>query len=70
MYQQILDAKYGAMDGLAIGEEVEQAALNLFSTKDITTVDTRQLNFANWHQSFHDQTMKLLAEEPEVLYQP
>jgi hypothetical protein len=29
VYQQIQEAKYGNMDGLAIGEEVEQAVLKL-----------------------------------------
>lgn len=70
VYQQILDAKYGAMDGLAIGEEVEQAALQLYDADDVVTVDTRQLNFSRWHESFHEQTMTLLEQEPNVLYQP
>jgi hypothetical protein len=29
VYQHIQEAKYGAMDGLAIGEEVEDAVLRL-----------------------------------------
>lgn len=70
VYQQIQDAKYWAMDGLAIGEEVEQAVLKLLDWKQIATVSSDNLDFSNRHQSYHDRTQTILAESPEVVYQP
>ena len=70
VYKQILESKYWAMDWLAIGEEVEQAVLKLLEWKQIVTVSTKNLDFKNWHQSYHQETQKVIATDPEVIYQP
>lgn len=70
VYAQILEAKYWAMDGLAIWEEVEQAVLKLLDTRQITAISTQWLDFSKWHASYHEKTMQALDEKPAVVYQP
>lgn len=70
MYQDIIDVKYAAMDGLAVWEEVEQAVLKLFDTRKIETVSTDHMDFSRRHKNYHDRSMKILWEKPAVIYQP
>ena len=70
VFQQIQEANYGSMDGLAIGEEVEQAVLKLLEWKDIATVSSEDLDFLNRYQSYYSRTQEVLTENPEIIYQP
>lgn len=70
VYQQIIDEKYGEMDGRAIGKAAEHAVLQQFDPAQIATVDTHGLDYTHRHQSYADRTQRVLATNPTVLYQP
>lgn len=70
VFQKIQEAKYGNMDGLAIGEEAEQAVLKLLEWREIATVSSDNLDYSNRHQSYHERTQSIIASDPEVIYQP
>lgn len=68
-YNRIQDALYWAMDGITIGQTVEDMVLSCYLDKKITEIDTDNMR-SNRHQTYHDRTMKALEENPEILYQP
>lgn len=68
-YQAIQEAQYWAMDGATIGQEVEDMVLAQYQEKEITIIDTNNMR-SNWHQTYHDRTMKALEQHPDILYQP
>ena len=68
-HKSIQEAKYGAMDGMRIGQEVEDMVLASYPDKPVTTIDTENM-WSNRHKTYHDRTMKALEDNPEILYQP
>ena len=68
-YKSIQEDKYWAMDGVTIGQTVEDMVLECFPDKEITEIDTENMR-SNRHQTYHDRTMKALESDPEILYQP
>jgi hypothetical protein len=70
VYKQIMDSKYGSMDGVAIGQSVEDAVLKSLAGQEIVTVETTQLDNSHRHQSYHQKTMEAVQSLPPVIYQP
>jgi hypothetical protein len=68
-YQAIQESMYGAMDGAAIGQAVEDAVLSTYTDQTVTTIDTTEMR-DDRHGTYHARTIKALEENPAILYQP
>ncbi|NOZ43859.1 MAG: hypothetical protein GXP45_01655 [bacterium] len=68
-YKAIQEDMYGAMDGIAVGKATEDKVLDLYKNKQVVQVDTHDINFSDWHNSYYKLTQKVLSEMPELLYQ-
>lgn len=69
IYKKIQEKTYGGMDGIAIGQSVEDIVKNLYAPIVITEIDTTNMR-KNRHQTYHDRTMEMVWSDPEILYQP
>jgi hypothetical protein len=43
--------------------------LQLYKDKEITTVETSNINFSDWHNSYHKLTQEVVSNKPKVIYQ-
>ena len=68
-YQSIQGDMYWGMDWAAIGQSVEDMVKELYKGKTIVEIDTKNLDFKNWHQSYHEKSSKVLDDKADVLYQ-
>ena len=68
-YKSIQENMYWGMDGVAIGQSVEDMVKKLYKGKNILEVDTAHLDYKNRHQSYHELSSKVLDQNPDVLYQ-
>ncbi|MEI7919175.1 MAG: hypothetical protein WCH65_03020 [bacterium] len=57
------------MDGAAIGQSVEDMVKQLYRGKDIVEINTTNLDYKNWHQSYHELSSKVIDQNPDVVYQ-
>lgn len=69
IYQNILTKFYAGIDGIAIGKTVEDMAKKLRKDKDIFDINLMKKDFKNRHQSFHKNTMEVVNNWDEILYQ-
>lgn len=60
--------QYAGMDGLAVGEEVENMVLQLYANQTIHKVVLNSYN--NFHQNYHTITQQALHNQPDIIYQP
>jgi hypothetical protein len=68
-YERIQEAAYGTMDGVAIGQSVEDMVMALYDTTQIRVIDTTNMR-SNWHGTYHQRTIQIMHQPSEVVYQP
>lgn len=68
VYDAIMHDQYAGMDGLAVGEEVENMVLQLYANQTIHKVVLNSYN--NFHQNYHTITQQALHNQPDIIYQP
>jgi len=69
-YTMINQARYGDMDGAAIGQSVEDLVKELFADMTMVSVDGSKVDFKDRHRSYHQLTMDAIASGAAVIYQP
>ncbi len=69
IYKNIQENMYWGMDGAAIGQSVEDMVKQLYRGKDIVEINTTNLDYKNWHQSYHELSSKVIDQNPDVVYQ-
>jgi len=57
------------MDGVAIGEAVEDAVLETYVGWTTATISLEDF-WINWHESYHERSMTVVKESPDRIYQP
>jgi len=70
IYKKISKKQYGSIDGLAIGQSVEDVVKMFLKWKKIISPDLTQIKFYDWHNSFHKLTEEIIKKNPDVVYQP
>lgn len=69
-YTMINQARYGDMDGAAIGQSVEDLVKELFADMTMVSIDGSKVDFKDRHASYHRLTMDAIASGATVIYQP
>ena len=69
IHKTINEAKYWSMDWATVWQSVEDMVMRYYKDKEIAIVNTDKINFKNWHQSYHDLTMKVFDTNKDIIYQ-
>lgn len=69
VYTKINESLYGDMDGMAVGNAVEQQVCELLKDKKIVNVDKLQRKHPDWYLGFHQNSLDTLGQQPDVIYQ-
>ncbi len=67
VYKYINEQRYGSMDTIAIGQEVEDVVKRLWSS--VTEIDIDAIQNHARHQSYHDLSMNVIDDSPAIIYQ-
>lgn len=59
-YKLINDLRYAGIDGAAVGQEVEDAVLQIFADKEIVSVENPSRG-AGWHSRHQNNTQEAMA---------
>lgn len=68
-HKKIQESIYGGMDGVAIGQSVEDIVKELYETKSISMIDTQNMR-TDRHGTYHQRTVSVMTEKTDVIYQP
>ncbi len=68
-YELIQEEMYGEMDGLAIGQSVEDLVKQIYPDKKIYLIDTEKMR-SNRHGTYHQRTIKVMEGATGIIYQP
>jgi len=60
---------YGDMDGLAIGQSVEELVKQIYPDHTIALIDTEKMR-KDRHATYHSRTIKVMEKATGVIYQP
>lgn len=68
-YGLIQEEMYGDMDGLAIGQSVEEMVKRIYPDRTIALIDTEKMR-KDRHGTYYQRTMKVMEQATGVIYQP
>lgn len=69
-HKRIMEALYAGVDGVAVGQAVEDVVQETLGTQTIATIDTTNM-WSDWHGTYHTRTLTVIEQtDKNVIYQP